>query len=178
MQSLKELLDIENGFFNQVFEEDAAMRRLLFRTNQLNLLRKEGWEIIPIHQQQLFELAEDLAFVRIYDAKAQLLQQLQVDKVPLDTFELKTAHVQLVMQQMKENGTRYTDDEADFFEGIGRVLEYDKERNRFILTEYDTVVGSFHNVYELSETAIAEKLMELASLFDLRKQGFELPYLP
>jgi hypothetical protein len=176
MKLLKDIRVEEHGLRHLDFKETKTMCRILFRLTELKILEKEGWKSIPINHKQLFEIGEQLEFVRIYDEKGDLIEEITVNKVPQDVFQLKWAHIDLVLKQMREEGKVYTDQDADYEEGIGRDFGYNQEKSCFEMTEMDTVVGSFFHEYQLSTEEIKKKLMAKASLFGLRAQGFDLPY--
>ena len=161
--------------YQKDFENDK-MLRFYASKSELSVLHLDHWDKYPLTGCYSLEITENYEFLLIHYHQSESLR-VKLSKVPSDVFVLKPAHIEKVLQQMKESGKNLCDEEADYYEGIGRYYCWNKKENSFQMEETDTVVLSFHRKKLIEEQSMKEELMKTFSLFGLRSQGFDLPYI-
>jgi hypothetical protein len=76
-----------------------------------------------------------------------------------------------VLEKMKKESLFFWDEEADFFQGEEIVYSYSQEKQSFICKISDTIVGSYHKVYQLNEEQILTEFKKFPQS-EFVRQGF------
>ena len=107
----------------------ALKRHLILKREEIWVLHLEHWERYPISAEQKIHLDSNLEYVRILSAQTE--RTIVPPQVPEDTLVCKPAHIDMVMELMKTQGLSFTEESADYYEGIGRYFSYNNEKNIF-----------------------------------------------
>jgi hypothetical protein len=78
-----------------------------------------------------------------------------------------------VLRQMREEGKSYWNELDEYNTGTSTTYSYNKEEKSFWRSEFDVIVGSFHNQIPMSENEMLGFVSQ-QSLGDLRGSGFEV----
>lgn len=78
-----------------------------------------------------------------------------------------------VLRQMREEGKSYWNELDEYNTGTSRTYSYNLNEKSFWLTEFDVIVGSFHNKIPMTETEMLQFISQ-QSVNDLRDSGFEV----
>jgi hypothetical protein len=150
----------------------------MFSQKNISTLTEQGWKEQPHSGFEKVEIAADQENVLVYYTGQKAITLPIPTGIDPDVLAKNTTltgdHLDRVIIQMKEKDLYYDDFDAEYFQGINTTYGFNKEKNCYTCTQIDIIVGSFMFENEMSVPELKETLLNCASLYHLRKQGFDV----
>jgi len=150
---------------------DTLLRESILPSNDINKILQE-------YQQQTRGASEDEEWENAFPVgeseeldKEDIYRKMIGEKVHKDIPDHKLAKE--VLRQMREEGKSYRNELDEYNTGTRKTYSYNTEKKSFWRSEFDVIVGSFHNEYAMTEGEMLS-FISGQSLFDLRSSNFEI----
>jgi hypothetical protein len=150
---------------------DVLMRESFRSANEINTILEEyKLELRSISEDGDWETAFPVGESEPLDQE-DIYRKIIGEKVFKDS--VTTLLAKEVLRQMREEGKSYWNEMDEYSTGTSTTYSYNTEEKSFWRTEFDVIVGSFHNKIPMSESEMFQFVSQ-QSLCDLRESGFEV----